>query len=239
MSSMLVFSSVGTVHPHEYKRAVFSSWKMGGRDSVCTRYRPDDQFEYGRYFEVVVEMQGHKFTNFFRLAEEFGLARQYSHFAVMDDDLLLTGDDPLKRMADDMERLGLDIASPSNGCGGMKSFHSIMNCSEAVGEVCVTDFCEMGAMILSSRMLESAIIAHRLEGYEGLRDYGMDMFLCNLANKMGYEIGIFRNVLYHNPNRIPENKRDTQRKSWESLVGMELTTPVSKKILKKISLEQM
>lgn len=111
----------------------------------------------------------------------------------------------------------LDICSPSCGNKGKQSWYKIMQKkhNHAPNELLITNFCEMGAMILSNRMVYKILeIYNRNILYSHILDYGFDHFICNIANEYNYICGIYKDISYINPSRMP---RENHRKKYESV----------------------
>lgn len=198
VKDLFIFSSVGSNLPYSYKEKVFDSWNTKESDSGCVVYN-DDGFEYNKYFKTVLNNKNFKFPNlFYYLSIQQNIVHEYKYIAVLDDDLLL--EDNISKITHIMDTHDLTICSPCNRCVSKRSGHSIMNVEEKENKLLITNFCEMGAMIIESSFLKQ--IKNKEKKVE---DYGYDYYISNIASKNNKKIGIVSTIGYDNPEQQQRN----------------------------------
>lgn len=211
---LFIFSSVGTNHNKDYKNKVFDSWDVKKYNSLCVKYNINDKFNYEYYFDGVITKSGSKFLNLFFCEDCFKIFEKYKYFAVMDDDLLYKKPDSFEKIINLMENFDLDLCSASNDCTGERSWHKIMNAEDPVDEIWISNFCEMGGMFISGKLLSLVKEIYK-NNYLYLVDFGMDIFISNICDYFNLKIGIVKNLFYHNPERVELNKRNYGREQYE------------------------
>lgn len=195
---MFVFSSVGCDQDDAYKHKVYRSWELEHYDSGCVRYRDADKFNYSKYFKSILYNRNYKFLNFIWYNKHANILDNYEFIAMMDDDLYLNNDKTFINAIDYIHKYNLDILSLSNDMSGKASWYNIMNTPKPIKEIWITNFCEMGAIIISSEICK-AIIQTYIEQKISIVDFGFDLLFSKIANEKNKTIAIAKNLTYHNP----------------------------------------
>jgi hypothetical protein len=216
MKDLFIFSSVGSDLPNTYKESVFNSWQLKNYDNGCVKYSyilsrtlnkqvVCNTFEYRKYFDIVVQKQGYKFPNFFLFNNMFNILDRYSYVAILDDDLLINNqyqEQPFDTIVSSMKKYNLDICSPMNDGQGKFSEH-LNNIIEPIPNkrfIFITNFCEMGFMVISSKLLKIIIEEYKKQNLKIL-DYGFDWFICKIANENLFKIGLINHISFYNPKQ--------------------------------------
>lgn len=209
MKETFIFSSVGSYHiDNESRHKIFKSWNIENVNSACVVFNFLNDFNYCSYFDNVLYRSGFKFPNLFFYITEFPeILDEYKYIGVIDDDLFIHDKKCIKLLSHYMNQYRLSIISPTNSCLESGSLYHIMRYYPNQNKILITNFCEMGFMLI-----ESSFFAKILESYKQLSkqilDYGFDYFICNLANQENKKIGIVKNLLFTNPQRNRKNVAD-------------------------------
>lgn len=195
---LFVFSSVGSDHSDSFKHKVYKSWELYKYDNACVKYNLADKFSYNKYFNTVLENFNYKFLNFIWFNKKSSILDNYQFISLLDDDLLFNQSDTLSIAILNMIKYSIDICSLSNDGRGKKSWYNIMNTDEPKKEILLTNFCEMGSVIMTSNMCKNIIEAYYKEQLS-IVDFGFDLFYSKIANDNNKKIGIFKNLTYYNP----------------------------------------
>lgn len=199
MHNCFIFSSVGSNLSHNYKIQVFESWQIKDYDSGCVVFSDTDCFDYSQYFNNVLFRKHFKFPNlFYFLSHNPEIVKQYKYIAVLDDDLLFNQHNTIYQAINYMDVYNLSISSISNGCQEKKSPYYVMNNKGLINELWITNFVEMGFMIIDSKSISNLA---NTSDKELVEDYGYDYYICNIANKNNLKIGVFKNLDYTNPQQ--------------------------------------
>lgn len=201
MKNLYVFSSVGSTNEESENDKVFSSWNMSNYDSGCVVYGANSVFKYNRYFQTVDYHIGMKFPNFIFANHKYQLISKYQYFLIVDDDLIFEQSNILDQMIDTVNKYDLSICSISNNdVLHKRTPYSIMRYTNNVHELWITNFVEMGCMMIRSDLLDLALkkyISDKLT----IIDFGWDIFLCGMANGLNRRIGIIKNLSFINPRK--------------------------------------
>ena len=199
MSEVFIFSSVGSSFSDEYKNSVYESWELNKYDSGCVIYNKEDSFDYAKYFDTIAYRSGLKFPNFFYFLNRFpDILNNHNYFAILDDDLLFNNSDVFDQCRLISSNNNLDVVSISNDNRKKKSPYSIMKYNPYETALWITNFCEMGFMIIKKDFL-TKIIQRYYELDCKIKDYGFDWFISNLATEYNKKIGIIKHLSYSNP----------------------------------------
>lgn len=235
MNKLLIFTNAG-YRKNLNKQKIYNNWQLNEFDSVCIKY-DTDIFNYNEFFDIILEKPGFKFENFFWLLETYNLLSKYDYFAILDDDLLFKQYKPISNILKLMIEHNLDICSPSADAEGRKSWYEIMNTKldELNNNLYITNFCEMGSMFLSRNII-TKILEERKNNllYSNLTDYGLDHFICNIANRDGMRCGLVKNITYINYNDNNKINRSINRESWLALNNKNLGQRIKPEIKDKI-----
>lgn len=219
MKDLFIFTSAGSQNvSFDYKKKAYKTWELNFYDNACVQYNLCDEFIYSKYFNFVIKNKDFKFPNFFWFVKKFDLFEKYKYFAIMDDDLLLNQEKSFTRIVDLMKNFDLDLCSPSCGINGKQSWYDIMkiNKESVTNQLWITNFCEMGSMVLSSRVVKKFATIY-LENYYDIKDYGMDHIICNFINTNTYKCGIIKNITYYNPIKDKEYQ-DIAIDGWSAAI---------------------
>ena len=200
MNNLFIFSSVGSSFSDEYKNSVYESWQLDQHDSGCVIYNKEDRFDYAEYFDTSICHSGFKFPNFFYFLDYFpDILDNYNYFAIIDDDLLFNNSDVFNQCCLIGSKNNLDVVSISNDNKKKKSPYSIMmRYGSDEPTLWITNFCEMGFMIIKKDFL-TKIIQRYCEIDCKVQDYGFDWFISHLAIEYNKKIGIIKHLSYSNP----------------------------------------
>lgn len=240
MNKLLIFTSAGYREELKNKIEIYDTWQLDEFDSVCVKYNADI-FKYNKYFDIVLEKPGFKFENFFWLVETYNLLSQYDYFGILDDDLILKQHRPISNILKLMIEHNLDICSPSCDTDGKQSWYEIMNTKldNQNNNLYITNFCEMGAMFLSKSIV-TKILEERKNNllYKNLVDYGMDHFICNIADRDNMKCGLVKNITYINHQPISRIKRFTKEEAWSALNNKDLGKRIKPVIKNTIAIDR-
>lgn len=199
MGEVFIFSSVGSSFSEEYKNSVYESWQLDQHDSGCVIYNKEDRFNYAEYFDTSIFHSGFKFPNFFYFLDHFpDILDNYNYFAIIDDDLLFNNSNVFDQCHLISLNNNLDVVSISNDNKKKKSSYSIMRYHSDEPTLWITNFCEMGFMIIKKDFL-TKIIQRYYEVDCKVQDYGFDWFISHLAIEYNKKIGIIKHLSYSNP----------------------------------------
>lgn len=212
MSNVFVFSSVGTYWPGWYKDSTYVSWKLQYYDNACVKYRNDDTFEYSKHFRTVIKNIDYKFPNFIYFNKQFNILDKYKYFAILDDDLRFNQEYAINKTIHTMQKFDVSVCSLSNDAQGKKSSYDIMNSDTILNEIWITNFCEMGCMIISAEIVKDTI--QYLESNNIIiKDFGFDLLITKLSKIKNKRIGIMKNLTFYNPKA---QHRNSCKHLWES-----------------------
>lgn len=201
MKNFFTFSSVGSDLDFDYKQKVFSSWDINFYDSGCVNFKINDKFPYTKYFCDVLHHQGSKFLNLFYFQKKYNIYNQYKYFAIIDDDLFFDQPNTLNSIINLMEIYDIGLASPSNNGFGKDSYYNIMQTSSIKNNaIWITNFCEMGCMIMRQDLLKLIHNKYIHNRYQFI-DWGFDRFISRVANNNNIRIGIVKNLTFFNPEQ--------------------------------------
>jgi hypothetical protein len=199
MNNLFIFSSVGSSFSDEYKNSVYESWQLDQHDSGCVIYNKEDRFDYAEYFDTSICHSGFKFPNFFYFLDYFpDILDNYNYFAIIDDDLLFNNSDVFNQCCLIGSKNNLDVVSISNDNKKKKSSYHIMRYDSDEPTLWITNFCEMGFMMIKKDFL-TKIIQRYCEIDCKVQDYGFDWFISHLAIEYNKKIGIIKHLSYSNP----------------------------------------
>jgi len=227
-NKLFIFSSVGSRLDINYRQQVFDSWNISSFDNGCVIFKPNCKFNYSDYFDNTLNRLGFKFPNFFYFLRHYPILDQYKYFAVIDDDLLFHNIATFTSIYDYMEKLDLSICSPSNDGVGKKSYELMLG-NKQQKEIWITNFCEMGCMVIRNDLLK-IIIQKYIEEKVNIVDYGFDWFICNIANTIKARIGLIKNLNFYNPYNCERNIGLKEYKNNKNIVHF-----IQPKVLEKIN----
>jgi len=206
MKKIFIFSSVGSPLSDEYKNSVYESWQLDQYDSGCVIYSKEDSFDYAKYFDTNICHSGFKFPNFFYFLDRFpDMLDNYNYFAILDDDLFFNQTQTLEKCVFFMDRYDLDICSISNSNAIKKTTYSVMAANKLRNEIWITNFCELGFMIIRKNLLNCFIDYYNTNLKNHCLDWGMDFAICNFASSHNNKIGIIKNMTFTNPRQKIRN----------------------------------
>lgn len=207
--SIFIFSSVGSNIDNSYRSKVFDSWEIQKFDSGCSIYA-NESFPYENYFNLVISNQNYKFPNFFYFNSIHNIIDRYKYIAILDDDLLFNEPNSVNQVMLYMNQFNIHLCSLSNNNVGKKTYYKVMHTTT---DKCIeiTNFCEMGCMIFNNQLLK-LIKDEYYKSYQDLKDWGFDWWICSLANKYNYTIGIIKHLSFYNPQ---QPVRDVAKDSWK------------------------
>lgn len=201
--SIFIFSSVGSHLSNEYKNAVFKSWELDRFNSGCVSFNDSDDFPYSKYFKTIIHKSGFKFPNFFYFDDLFKITDNYEYICILDDDLLFEEPNSIIETISKMKDFNISVCSLSNNNKGKTVSYGIM-CADNTRTIKITNFCEMGCMILHNNFLK-LVKQEYFKNYPLLTDFGFDWFICSLANNTNHIIGIIQYLFFFNPVHVDRN----------------------------------
>lgn len=227
-NKIFIFSSVGSKLSLKYRQQVFDSWDIKSFDSGCVIFKPNYKFNYSNYFNNTLNGLGFKFPNFFYFLRHYPILDQYKYFAIVDDDLLFNSTETFTYIYNYMETLDLSICSPCNDGVGKKTY-DIMLGNKQQKEIWITNFCEMGCMIIKNDLLK-IVIQKYIENKISIVDYGFDWFISSIANNTFAKIGLIKNLTFYNPYNHNRNIGQTEYEKNKDIIHF-----IQPKVLEKIN----
>lgn len=207
--NILVYSSVGSLLDSDYQKDCFLSWQMEFFDSICVRYSDANNFNYAPYFKIQYENKDFKFPNLLFITKNIDILK-YDYIVCIDDDLKFNQTNTINTVINYMTNYNLNICTISNDCVGKKSSYDIMNSSNLINELWITNFCEMGCLFFDTRTCAS-ILEQYENNYSEIKDYGIDHMIFNVIDNINTRCGIIKNLTFYNPN---QPSRDTKIFGW-------------------------
>jgi len=195
---IFIFSSVGSDHDDAYKHKVYKSWQLDRYNNGCVRYNNADTFDYSKYFNSILYNRNYKFLNFIWYNKYSNILDNYEFVAMMDDDLYLNHKATFTNAIKYIRKYNIDILSLSNDTSGKASWYNMMNTPKPIEEIWITNFCEMGAIIISSQICKDIIDIY-IKQQINIIDFGFDLLFSKIANDNNKTIAISKNLTYHNP----------------------------------------
>lgn len=205
-NKLFLFSSVGSKLSDTYKTKVFQSWDYEKVDNGCVIFEKEKSFNYSKYFNICLCRFGFKFPNFFYFLSKIkDISNNYEYFAVLDDDLFFNQSQTLQKCMFLMDHYDLDICSISNSNNQKKTPYSVMAANKLRNEIWITNFCELGFMIIRQNLLNCFIDYYNSNLKNRCLDWGMDFAISNFANDHNNKIGIIKNMTFTNPEQKIRN----------------------------------